>query len=566
MDMTYTTFLRPWAVLFSVLLAAAVSSCSTLAPLPETQAEACPALQGRTVPATRIGLPSGDARVLSAQWVPAASTGTPAYCKVLGSLAPLDRAAHDIQFQLNLPANWNRKALQYGGGGLNGTLITGLAPLRDAAPTDALPIARGYATLGTDSGHRTSAYAPGEPGTFALNDEMFENFAYASYKKVKDVAVQLMKVHYGSEPDRIYYFGGSEGGREGLLMAQRFPADYDGIVSVVPVLDWTNLFHAFVRHSVPQFTDWLDAAKTPLIARATTQACDGLDGLQDGVVNNYLACQARVDLSVLRCPGGQDNGARCLSDAELQLLRNLHSPFTFPFELSNGFNTHPGWLYGHEDSLDGPSAMSLVRWVSGRSAPTVPPDASTASTHWLYGSNWIRYAIARDGNFDVRSYRPEAFVKRVQQTSALMDATNPDLSAFFSRGGKLIIRENAGDRAQSPASGFRYYDAVVARIGTTAVNRSMRLYVSPASTHAGTARAVGGGAPVPTMVDLLDPLDRWVSQAKEPPDALVQARHGATVPFAIEATRPMCRYPNYPHYVAGDPSQAGSYECRAARR
>ena len=189
MDMTYTTFRRPWAVLFSVLLAAAVSSCSTLAPLPETQAEACPALQGRTVPATRIGLPSGDARVLSAQWVPAASTGAPAYCKVLGSLAPLDRAAHDIQFQLNLPANWNRKALQYGGGGLNGTLITGLAPLRDAAPTDALPIARGYATLGTDSGHRASAYAPGEPGTFALNDEMLENFAYASYKKVKDVAV-----------------------------------------------------------------------------------------------------------------------------------------------------------------------------------------------------------------------------------------------------------------------------------------------------------------------------------------------------------------------------------------
>ena len=556
---------RPVSVWMTVLLAAAATSCSTVTPSPQALAAACPALQGRTVAAARIGLPSGDAHVLSAQWMPAEATGTPAYCKLVGSIKPRDPSAHDIQFQLNLPVNWNRKALQYGGGGLNGTLNTGLAPLRDAAPTDALPIARGYATLGTDSGHRASAYAPGEPGTFALNDEMLENFAFASYKKVKDVAAQLMQAHYGSAPERMYYFGGSEGGREGLMLAQRFPADYDGIVSVVPVLDWTGLFHAFARHSVPQFSDWLDATKTPLIARAVAQACDALDGLQDGVVNNYLACQTRVDLSVLRCPGGADSGASCLSDAELQLLRNLHTPHALPFALSNGFNTHPGWLYGHEDSPDGPSALSLVRWVTGSAAPTVPPNASTAATHWLYGSNWIRYAIARDGNFDVRSYRPEAFEKRVQQTSALMDATNPDLSAFFARGGKLIVRENAGDRAQSARSGFLYHDAVVARLGVATVNRSMRLYVSPASTHGGTARAVGGGAVVPTMVDLLEPLDRWVTQGSVPPDALVQTAHAATAPFAAQATRPMCRYPNYPHYVAGDPAQAGSYACRAGQ-
>ena len=180
--------------------------------------------------------------------------------------------------------------------------------MRDAAPDDALPIARGYATFGADSGHQAATSPPGEPGAFALNDEMLENFAFASYKKVRDVAVELMRTFYGRPPVRLYYFGGSEGGREGLTMAQRFPADYDGIVSVAPVINWTGLFHAFVRNQTPQFSDWLDATKAPLIAKAVSDACDALDGLVDGVVNNYLACQERVNLQVLRCPGGRDAG------------------------------------------------------------------------------------------------------------------------------------------------------------------------------------------------------------------------------------------------------------------
>jgi len=557
--------------LLAVFVAAIAAGCATVVPPPAELAARCPSLEGRAVAPARIGLRSGEARVTSAQWVPAtaggqgAPTGTPAHCRLLGSIASLDAAAQPIRFQLNLPDTWNRKALQYGGGGYNGSLITGLAPLRDAAAADALPIARGYATFGTDSGHQASSFPAGEPGAFAMNDEMLENFAFASYKKVRDVAVQLMRDFYGQTPERVYYFGGSEGGREGLTMAQRFPTDYDGIASVVPVINWTGLLHAFVRNEVPQFTDWLDSAKVPLIAKATSDACDMLDGLKDGVVNDYLDCQGRVDLSALRCPGGQDVGPACLSDAELQLMRSLHAPYTFPFPLSNGLTAYPAWLYGHEDSLDG-TALSLVRWVTGRAPPSAPPDASTAATQWLYGSSWIRYAIARDAGFDVRTYRPQTYQARVQETSALMDSTNPDLSAFFARGGKLIIRENAGDRAQSAAMGFAYYDAVVARLSAAAVERSMRLYVSPASTHGGNARAADGGPAVPTMVDLLDPLDRWVTQGRAPDDALVQTLNQTAPPFATLASRPMCRYPNYPHYVAGDPRQAGSYECRVGQR
>ena len=115
------------------------------------------------------------------------------------------------------------RPLQYGGGGFNGTLITGLAPLRDAAPGDPLPITRGYVTLGTDSGHQSSAFAANRIGEFGLNDEMLQNYAFASYKKVHDVAVAVMRAYYRQAPSKMYYFGGSEGGREGLTMAQRFP-------------------------------------------------------------------------------------------------------------------------------------------------------------------------------------------------------------------------------------------------------------------------------------------------------------------------------------------------------
>ncbi len=265
---------------------------------------------------------------------------------------------------------------------------------------------------------------------------MLENFAFASYKKVKDVAATLVRRFYGRASSHFYCFGGSEGGREGLAMAQRFPADYNGIVSVVPVICWTGLFHAFVRNSLPQFGDWLDAPKTAFIAKATTDACDALDGLVDGVVNNYLACQARVNLQPLRCPDGGDGRPHCLSDAELALMRSVHSRYLFTFPLAHGLTSYP---------------------------------------QWLYGSNWIRYAIARNASFDVQTYRPEFFAARVQQTSALMDATNPDLSAFFARGGKLILRENAADRAQSPLMGIEYHHAVASRLGLAAVDRSMRL-------------------------------------------------------------------------------------------
>jgi hypothetical protein len=225
------------------------------------------------IAAASIGLPSSGATIDSAEFVapsplaPAAlpfgplppylavAPAAPAYCKVLGAIAPIDPAAPPIRFQVNLPTEWNGSSVQFGGGGFNGVLITGLG-LPPLAPADRpSPLGRGFVTYGTDSGHQN---APGVPlQAFALNDEALTNFAYASYKKMRDVAVALMQRRYGRPPAKLYYVGFSEGGREGLTMAQRFPADYDGIFSGVPVINWVGLQAAGTRRSaVRRWLDW----------------------------------------------------------------------------------------------------------------------------------------------------------------------------------------------------------------------------------------------------------------------------------------------------------------------
>ncbi|MGV7218907.1 tannase/feruloyl esterase family alpha/beta hydrolase [Bradyrhizobium sp. UFLA05-112] len=529
----------------------------------------CASLSGRTIPARLIGLPSGDATVTSASFTPAAAAkaaapATPDFCKVTGTIAPIDPAAQLINFQLNLPAAWNGKLLQYGGGGYNGTLVSGLAPLRDAAPDDALPLTRGYATLGTDSGHQAASFAPDRIGKFGLNDEMLTNYGYASYKKVRDVAVALIGALYSKRPARIYYFGGSEGGREGLTMAQRFPADYDGIVSVVPVVQLSMLFQSYIPNNLPQFRGgWLNPAKSETLAKFVANACDELDGLRDGIVSNYLACQPKVNVRALRCPEGADAGDGCLSDAQIAAVQTVHAPHPFPFPMANGVTTYPQWLYGNEITPD-PQRMTMTRWVMGTAAPTEQLDVATVSQHWLYGSNAVRFFLTRNDKFDVRTYRPEDFRARVEEVSKILDSTDPDLSAFFAHGGKLILRENMADLAQSPLAGINYFQSVVARLGEATVEASARLYVSPGSTHTGQGTSVLDGSAIPTMVDLLEPLDRWASDGVAPADALVQTSKEPAPPFTLKAARPMCRYPNYPHYTGGEKAAAESYICKVS--
>jgi feruloyl esterase len=521
----------------------------------------CADLAKLTIPPSEIGLPSGGASISSAQMqtVPAdpKTPGTTRdYCKVLGAIAPVDPKAPPINFQVNLPLQWNGKAVQYGGGGYNGTLITGLTAQNAAKPDTPVPVARGFATWGTDSGH-DAAKLP-EIFAFALNDEALVNFAYASYKKTRDVGHRIAAAFYDRPPSRIYYFGISEGGREGLTMAQRFPADFDGIYSGVPVINWTGLQSAGNRSGMLQQNGgWLKPAKVELLRKAVNAACDATDGLADGVIGAYEKCLGVFNPKMLRCPTGIDAGDDCLSDAQVAAVETLHRPFEFPFPLANGVTFYPGWNYGGEHQSPG-----FVSWLTGPQPAKFPlPSEDIQGRAWYYGNGAVRYFIARDPNFNSFRYSPSDFADRIRYVSSLMDSTDPDLSAFLARGGKLILKEHGADFAQSPFAGIEYYKSVVAKLGQARVNSFVRFYVAPGATHGGVVTSGTTGEAIPSAVDLLGVLDQWVESGIAP-ETLTLVEQQRSVPFNILSSRPMCRYPLYPRYNGrGDPKQASSFTC-----
>jgi pimeloyl-ACP methyl ester carboxylesterase len=540
-------------------------------------ASACAALAGQTVEAARIGEPTTGANVTTATLKPAVADapngagtatvlGTPEYCEVLVQIKPVDPAAPLINTQVNLPTSWNGKKLQFGGAGYNGSLVTGLDTSRNAPPDVPRPISRGYMTTGTDSGHQNQAGV--ENYAFALNQESLVNFGYAAYKKTHDVAIALGERYYGKRPMRSYYIGGSEGGREGMMMAQRYPADYDGIVSIDPVMNWTGLqtfgnWIGGIRQSAPGA--WL-GGKTQLVHDTVTAACDSLDGIADQVVSHYRACKpvAEAALAAKACPSGNDEGPTCLSTAQLAVITSAHAGYQLPFPVANGMQSYAGFGFGGEGL-----AGNWSNWLVGTASPTAGPTAAGINQVYRFGNGYVRYFIAQNAAFDPLTYDPVNHQARVQQVSQWMDATNPDLSAFRARGGKLILREDMSDTAQSPLTGLNYWDAVVARMGAAAVGDFFAAYAATGLPHtsggiaAGTANAPAHG--IPGRVDLLAVVEDWVENGVKPAAQYTLVNKSALAPFGEVASKPMCRYPQYPRYDGtGDPKLAASYRCEGS--
>ncbi len=570
--MTVKTFdkLPPFRWVASAGAAIVLAACGTMAPsapqgpisLGADAQKACAALAA-PFDASASALANGgttiDSAVLTAAVAlsvaergptPAArvTPATPATCKVLGRILPVDKTAPPILFQVNLPLSWNGRTVQYGGGGFNGTVTTGTGLIPSGRYDQPSPLAQGYVTYGTDSGHQN---APGEaPQAFAANDEAFVNFAHASYKKVRDIAVALTQRAYGRAPYKLYFVGSSEGGREGLTMAQRYPNDFDGIFSRVPVINWTGLQHVSARAGLTTMGDaWLPRNKVELVHNAVLAACDAADGIADKLVANPVACKQQFDVSRLQCAGA--DAANCLTAAQVKAVQSLHSSYTFPFALANGITTYPGWgVSGEAAPAFGPTGGWSAWWV-GNSAPTQPakPDNGIA---WLFGSGTLRHIIVRDPAYDVTKYRPELYHTRVLEVSALMDSTNPDLSAFHARGGKLIMLENMADYAQSPYAGIAYYESVVKKMGADTAKNFIKLYTAPGVDH------VGAGAP--GNVDMLTALAQWAEQG-EAPSRLSVVDQTLTLPIATARELPLCEWPLWPKYSAGDPTKPLSFQC-----
>jgi feruloyl esterase len=473
----------------------------------------------------------------------------PAFCRVLGHIEPTDPKAPPINFEVNLPVEWNGRSVQYGGGGFNGTLITGLG-LPPAYPFDMpSPLARGFVTYGTDSGHETK---PGEPPQiFALNDEAFENFAHRSYKKVRDAAVALMVRAYGKPPEKMYFMGSSEGGREALTMAQRYPDDFDGILARVPVINWVGLQHAGTRSGLATMGDgWIRPAQVKLVADAVRQACDKADG-SDELVQDPVGCKAAFKVESLRCAGGQSDD-QCLTDAQIKAVDTLHATYKFPFPLANGLDDYPGWGVSGEDTPSFGPTGGWTAWWLGTAPPAQPPTPNNGIA-WVYGAGGIQYIFARDPKLDVTTYKPEDHKVRVLEVSQLMDSTNPDLSRFRARGGRLIVLEHMADYAQSPYAGIRYFENVERKLGKAETAEFARLYTAPGVDH------VGSGAPA--NVDMLSVLVDWVEKGHAPGDLEVAEQKVEAPAFAVVRALPLCRWPAWPHYKSGPATAASSYSC-----
>lgn len=552
--------MRRTGVVLAVVLAAGPAAGNT-AP-GDTALAQCEALAGLRIPATAIGLPTGGAVVDSAVRVAESARGTDkegeavlpigAHCRVQGRIAPAGQRADPIRFNLNLPLQWNGRALQSGGGGGGGYVITapgnkGSGRL-DPEPLDQpYRLTRGYIVFGSDEGHGPRGF-----GHFQ-EPEALANAAGDFIKKTRDVALVIIRAAYSRAPDRLYLTGESRGGAEVMRAAQRYGADYDGVVATSPNIATLPAQLADNRIRSALVDGFLDKAAIKLVADQTRAACDTADGLRDGVIARYLAC--KVDVARLRCPDGKP-GTGCLSDPQIRSVRAIREPWIPPagVTFANGLTRFPG--YGVTGDEDGP-AYQWDFYSVGKRPPSHPlppgpglePGVGGMPT---VGMIFARHAIGNDPALDPYDFDPGQYPARIRQLSDLYEATDPDLTAFARHGGKMIVLQPSADNAVSVAVVAGYYRAVQARMGARAAN-IMRLYVSPGGGH----NVVGT-----SQTDLISLLEAWVERGVAPPPSIPVED---VDPATLKVRRAMiaCSYPAYTEYRgAGGPDASSSFRCR----
>jgi feruloyl esterase len=508
---------------------------------------ACEGMLEQNVPASSIGLPTGGALVTSATVVTPDDNAP--YCQVLGKIMPADTApagTPDIRFQLNMPVNWNGKAVQMGGAGYNGVVVnaTGAVPFAPGF----VPLRQGFATYGSDSGH-VGGLGSAE---FALNEAAIANFGFEHLKKTHDAALALIRVHYAQAASLSYFAGGSTGGREGMTAIQRYPEDYDGVVVSAPAINFAGVRLHGVKVGQAAYGapgGYLNQTKQALVHSTVLAHCDTDDGLQDAIVGNVAACRTKSAAiqAALRCPTGADTGDSCLSDAQLNTVRSIADDLVLPYQLAHGVNRHHGY-----NILQGANFRPLPGLGSSPDLRT-PPNAVENGYLFAQGDGYIKYFITKDPafasvGFDIAN--PGTYLQRLVDMSGIVGATNPDIEAYRARGGKLIVLHGLADEVISPNATIAYYEAQVAKMGQANADAFMRFYTVPGLGHS-------VGAFVPSW-DAVGILDDWVDKGKDPGTLKGVDVNAAT----IGRERPLCRYPAFPRYKGtGDVNAAPNYDC-----
>jgi feruloyl esterase len=486
---------------------------------------------GEAVGAPRIAcaqlysLTGFDFTIESAVAVPA-QDDAPEFCRVMGLVLP------EIRFEVALPTAWNRRFMMTGSGGYAGDSLESPQRIRLRAAA----MRQGFAAAVTNTGHDNRD----EPlATFAVNRQKLLDYAFRSLHVTAEAGKRIAAAYYGTKPSLSYFQGCSTGGRQALILAQRFPNDFDGIVAGAPVLNFSGTMTSFACTAQALSAAPVPYAKLATLSDRIYALCDGKDGLKDGLIDDPRRCDFKPSRDLPRCAAGSDD-ATCFTDAQIGTLEKIYGDIK-----SQGKVIFPGWPVGAEVAgADGRSGWD--QWIVRETAE------KTISAS--FAESFFRYMAfpRQDQGIELSAFDVEKHAPQLEWIHAILDATNPDLSAFRDRKGKMLMYFGWADQSLNPQMGVDYYESVVQKLGP-ATTDFFRLFMQPGVFHCGGGVGAGSFDPLLTVMD-------WVERGKAP-DRITgsQIVNGKTL-----RTRPLCPYPQTAKYVGtGSIDEAANFRCVA---
>lgn len=467
---------------------------------------------------------------IAARSVPAAS-GVPAHCQVSGTIDP------EVAFEVRLPTQWNGRFYMIGNGGHAGEALD--AANRVSQLNTALT--HGFATGQTNTGH-DAAKEPG--GTFVLsNPQKAIDYAYRAVHVTAATSKEIANRYYGQQVAKAYWNSCSNGGRQGLLEAQRYPEDFDGIVANAPWVDQTGFTIGALWNQRALTETPISAEKIAIVAKAVMAKCDAVDGLADGLIDDPRECAFDVAKDVPACPAGLE-GASCLTPAQAAAVQKIYDG-----PRAGRKQVFPGFMLGSEALVPGPNGAAASGWAN----VILParPDAKPADFN--LAENTMRYLVFQppQPEWDFRTFDFGRDPKLLERWGEIADATSTNLRDFRARGGKLIMTYGWADSILQPMMGVDYYERAVKANGSNGTE-FMRLFMVP-----GMAHCAGGLGP--DQNDAVTAVIDWVEKGVAP-DVLVAKKivNGATT-----RSRPLCPYPQVARYNGtGSVDDAANFECR----
>jgi hypothetical protein len=495
-------------------------------------------------------LPVADGKITSAVAVsegakiplpplPISLAAPTSFCRVAVTLTPTSDSAIMAEVWLPDPARWNGNYLGAGNGGFGGTVSGPALDMRGA-------VAQGYAAAGNDLGHELTSMVI--DGTWVLgHPEKVIDFAYRADHVTAEFAKSLIAAYYGRQQQFSYFRGCSNGGHEALMEAQKYPADYDGIVAGAPANAWTRIMTGFLWNEAAQLEmpqSEIPKSKLQMIQEAVLAKCDALDGVKDGIINDPGACH--FDPKALLCTSG--DAPNCLTHPQFDALNKIYGG---PVNPSTGRSIYPGFPPGSE-GLPG----NWETWIIG------PKSSQSQFANQFYGG-----FVAGDPNWNYRSFDfSTGLAKTDAAIGPVINSDNPDLRAFAARGGKLILFQGWADAAITPWGTIQYYQDIERTMGADQAHRFVRLFLAPGMMHC-------AGGPGPNSFDAVAAVAQW-REKNQAPESIIAARYANPVAVMTGApkgdplsTRPLCAYPKVAHWTGkGSADEAKNYECRSASR